>query len=553
MKNGNKQQDRRNKAGKSRQQGRAALKEFAGQTRFRAFADLLPEIIFELDLQGRIHFSNAKGFQMTGYSSEDLDNGLHVLELLTPKDRARASENIARIVAGEDVGLIEYMVRRKDGSTFPVMVHSSRIVQEQRVIGLRGIVIDLSERKKMEETLCIEESAIESSINAIALADLKANLTYVNEAFLTMWGYESAREIVGHNAVEFWKDKEKAQAIADSLQETGVWTGELVAERKDGSAFAVHLSTNVVKDPAGTPLCLMASFIDVSNLKQAEATLKTENEKLRVIMEQSPLGMSVTAKDGQYYHLNPKFVEIFGYTREDIPLIRDWLHKAYPDKNYRKEVIAAWIANRERCKHGEDSHQIVTVRCKDGSDKTIHFRSVVLEAGQQLTIYEDITEHQQTLDALKKREAELEIKTRTLEEMNATLRVLLGKRDEDKKEFSEAVMLNLRERIIPVLQRLKMGPLNPQQASFVSILESTLNDICSPFTRALSETHRGLTPTEIQIANFIKEGRSTKEIAEIMNLSPRTIDTHRDHLRRKIGIKNKKANLRSHLLSLFKY
>lgn len=522
----------------------------AGQKGFQSFADLLPEVIFETDPKGRIRFSNTRGFQLTGYSPDDLSKGLHVLDLLIPEDRARASENVARIVAGEDVGLIEYTVRRKDGSTFPVMVHSSPIVHEQRVIGLRGIVIDLSERKKMEETLRIKESAIESSINAIAMADLTANLTYVNKSFLTMWGYESTQEILGKNAVEFWKDKEKAQAVADSLQETGVWTGELVAERKDGSAFAVHLSTSLVNDGAGTPVCLLASFIDISSRKQAEAALKTENEKLRVMMEQSPLGMSVTAEDGKYYHLNPKFVEMFGYTREDIPMVRDWLHKAYPDKNYRKEVIAAWIANLERCKNGEGSPQIVTVRCKDGSDKIIQFRPVVLETGQQLTIYEDVTERQQMLDALKKREVELEIKTRTLEEMNAALRVLLRKRDEDKKAFDEAVLFNIKERVSPILEKLKKSVFDPAQAAYISILEANLNDICSPFTHALSTTYRALTPTEIQVASLIKEGRTTKEIAAVMNLSPRTIDTHRDNIRRKIGIKNKKANLRSHLLSL---
>jgi len=550
MNNEEKTKDQPIKEVEKMQQELAALQGSVGQKRFQAFADLLPEVIFETDPQGRIRFSNTRGFQLTGYSPDDLSNGLYVVDLLIPEDRVRARENIARVAATEDVGLAEYTVQRKDGSTFPAVVRSSPIVHDRKVIGIRGILMDISERKRIEETLQIKENAIESSINAIAMADLEANLTYVNKAFLTMWGYESKQEILGKNAVEFWQEQEGAQAVADTLKETDVWVGELIAKRRDGSVFDVHLSTGVVKDGAGTPLCLLASFIDISSRKQAEEALKRENEKLHVMMEQSPLGISLNDGGGRYQYINPKFVEMFGYTREDIPAVRDWLHKAYPDKNYRKEVIAAWLVNLEHCKYGEAPPQTFTVRCKDGSEKIIHFRPVVLETGQQLTIFEDITERQETEDSLKKREAELEIKTKTLEEMNAALRVLLKKRDEDKKERDEVVLFNVHELVYPFLEKLKKSPLDPKQAAYVSVLEANLNNICSPFTRALSTTYLGLTPTEIQVASLIKEGRTTKEIAEVMSLSPRTIDTHRDNMRRKIGIKNKKANLRSHLLSL---
>jgi PAS domain S-box-containing protein len=550
MKNEEKTKDQPIKEVEKMQQELAALQGSVGQKGFQAFADLLPEVIFETDPKGRIRFSNTRGFQLTGYSPKDLSNGLHVLDLCIPEDRARARENIASVAAMEDVGLTEYTVRRKDGSTFPAMVCSCPIIHDQSVIGLRGILMDLSDRKKIEETLRIKESAIESSITAIVMADLEANLTYVNKAFLTMWGYETEQEILGKNAVEFWQEKEEARAVADALKETDVWVGELIAKRRDGSAFDVHLSTSVVNDGAGSPLCLMASFIDISSSKRAEEALKKENEKLLVIMEHAPLGISLYDEAGHCQYINPKFVEMFGYTREDILIGREFFHKAFPDKAYRDTVIAAWISEHVHGRRGEARSRTFTVHRKDGSEKIIHFRPVTLETGQELTICEDITERQETEDSLKKREAELEIKTKTLEEMNAALRVLLRKRDEDKKERDEAVLFNVNELVFPFLEKLKKSPLDSKEAAYVSILEANLNNICSPFTRALSTTYLGLTPTEIQIASLIKEGRTTKEIAEVMSLSPRTVDAHRDNIRRKIGIKNKKANLRSHLLSL---
>jgi DNA-binding CsgD family transcriptional regulator len=84
----------------------------------------------------------------------------------------------------------------------------------------------------------------------------------------------------------------------------------------------------------------------------------------------------------------------------------------------------------------------------------------------------------------------------------------------------------------------------------LTILERNTNEIVSPFLRTLSSKYPNLTPTEIKVINFIKEGRTTKEVAVLLNASARTVEVHRDNIRKKLGLKNRKANLRSHLLSL---
>jgi len=150
---------------------------------------------------------------------------------------------------------------------------------------------------------------------------------------------------------------------------------------------------------------------------------------------------------------------------------------------------------------------------------------------------------------MKEREAELEIKTNSLEEVNTALRVLLRRREEDKTEIEEKVLLNVRELVVPFLERLKKSQLDPKQLSYTDILESNLNDIISPFSRTLSAKYLSLTPKEIQVANLIKQGKSTKDIGELMALSPRTIETHRKSLRKKLGLDKKKRNLRSRLLT----
>jgi PAS domain S-box-containing protein len=144
-----------------------------------------------------------------------------------------------------------------------------------------------------------------------------------------------------------------------------------------------------------------------------------------------------------------------------------------------------------------------------------------------IQLRDEIREREQAEETLRKREKELKNKTVQLQELNSALEILLKKRDEDKIELVQ-----------------------DKDQAFINIIESNLKDIISPFARRLTSKYLGLTPTEIQVANLIKQGKTTKDIAELSNLSPRTIEFHRDNIRTKLGIKNKKINLRTHLLSL---
>jgi DNA-binding CsgD family transcriptional regulator len=108
----------------------------------------------------------------------------------------------------------------------------------------------------------------------------------------------------------------------------------------------------------------------------------------------------------------------------------------------------------------------------------------------------------------------------------------------------------MKELIIPYLEKLKASGLEERQKAYVGILESNLNDIISTFPRRLSSSLFNITPTEMKIADLIKRGKTTKEIAVFLNTSTRAIEFHRANLRQKLGLKNKRANLRSHLLSI---
>ena len=158
--------------------------------------------------------------------------------------------------------------------------------------------------------------------------------------------------------------------------------------------------------------------------------------------------------------------------------------------------------------------------------------------------------HQDLEQRVKERTRELEEKAQNLEEVNTALKVLLKRLDEDKKAIEEKILFNLRQLIEPVLEKLKNSRQTERQKNLLDTLESNLKEITSSFACRMSNSFLKLTPTEIQVANFIRQGKTTKEIAEMLNLSPKTIEFHRNNIRTKIGIKNKKINLRTHLLSI---
>jgi DNA-binding CsgD family transcriptional regulator len=221
----------------------------------------------------------------------------------------------------------------------------------------------------------------------------------------------------------------------------------------------------------------------------------------------------------------------------------------------RKKIARAVISK------GKPINHIETIK---GRIKDVNVNPVMDIQGsvQSLAIFsKDITESKKAEEAQKKagrlleyrvaeRTRELERKTIELQELNTALEVLLRKRDEDREDLEERLLSNVKELALPYLQKIKGKIKDDNLNSYLNILESNLNNIISPFSQKLSAKYLNLTPTEIEIADLVKHGKSTKEIATLLTISGKTVETHRMNIRKKLGITNKKANLRTFLLSL---
>jgi DNA-binding CsgD family transcriptional regulator len=164
--------------------------------------------------------------------------------------------------------------------------------------------------------------------------------------------------------------------------------------------------------------------------------------------------------------------------------------------------------------------------------------------------HENITTLKCAEEALKKRELDLKHQAQSLQEANTALKVLLKRREEDKRELEEKVLSNVRNFIIPYINKLGRTRLDSSQKVYLEIIESHLNDVISPFLHQLSSRYLDFTPQEIQVATLARDGKMTKEIAEILNISTNAVHFHRKNIRKKLGLKSKRTNLRSYLLSL---
>ncbi len=162
----------------------------------------------------------------------------------------------------------------------------------------------------------------------------------------------------------------------------------------------------------------------------------------------------------------------------------------------------------------------------------------------------EIIDRKRAEKKLKKNEKELKDKSSALREVNTALNVLLKNREEDQAQMEDVIVANVKDLVQPFLEKLSQSKLDEKQATYVEIIQDNISNIISPFLRQIPMKFFDLTPTEIQIADLVRKDKTTKEIAQILNASTKTIEAHRNRLRKKLGLTNQRIQLRDYLMTL---
>jgi PAS domain S-box-containing protein len=268
----------------------------------------------------------------------------------------------------------------------------------------------------------------------------------------------------------------------------------------------------------------------------------------KALFDNAADGILVADIDSMKFYIgNNMICEMLGYSLEEIK------HMGVMDIHPPEDLAYATEQFKRLSRKEIVLSKDIPVMRKDGSIFYVDIKafSIPLNGGTYIAgIFRDITERKKTEESLKEKERELEIKAMNLEELNTALKVLLRKRDEDRIELEEKVLLNIKELVLPYLEKIRMSGLDKTQNAYADILESHLRDIVSSFSYRLSSVYMNLTPSEITVANLVRQGRTNKEIADLLNIAPRTAAFHRERIRKKLGIKNQKTNLKSLLSSM---
>ncbi|MEI6089934.1 MAG: PAS domain S-box protein [bacterium] len=246
------------------------------------------EGLMQVDNNDKIEFVNKKICEIFGYTSEELIGKIGNKIIIYNEDKDLIVEkNRTRLNGFSE----RYEVRgiTKSGEIIWLSISGSPILDLQgNTIGSVGLISDITERKKSEESLRIKDAAVKSSLSAIGLTDLNGGLIYANDAYCKMWGYETEQEILGKNISDFAFSQEQVVDVVALLKYGNGYLGDCSAIRKDGTLFEAQLSANMVTSSDGKPLCMMASFVDITERKNAEIQLTNEKIFSDFLIESLP-------------------------------------------------------------------------------------------------------------------------------------------------------------------------------------------------------------------------------------------------------------------------
>lgn len=326
--------------------------------------------------------------------------------------------------------------------------------------------------------------------------------------------------------------------LASILEGKKVDPSDYLIFAKDGTRRYIETSaTPVLKN--GRIFCIVCVVRDITRRRQAEENLLYERNFSQTVVESLPGLFFVLDEQGALLRWNDNLEIMTGYSAGEI--------RAMPavdllPENDRKESLKRI---QEIIRLGEISMETEMI-FKNGIRRMFRFHAKRLSYEGRLCIVGtgmDITDQ-------KRAENDLKRFAENLQDANIALRVLMQRRNEDQKDIEEKLQANVNDLIIPYLKKLKQATLEDRHKNHLQILEHNLREIISPFMKNLHAAHADLTPREIQIMDLIKQGKNNKEIAGLLNASLKTVETHRNHIRKKLNLVNARVNLRSYLLSV---
>ena len=566
------------------------------ERKYRLLVNNLPGVLYKGYKDWSVEFFDRKIELLTGYDVDEF-NALKMKwsDIIVEEDVEAAREHFIEALETDKSYLREYRIKSKTGDIHWIQERGQIVCDSKGDMEyVTGVFFDITRHKKAEDKLRKSERFLQNIFDAIqdgiSVLDKDLNIMRINNT-MVKW-YAHAMPFKGKKCYDFYHGRTKPCEICPSIRalDKGSLQMDIVPFVESGQSVGwLELYSFPILDAQGNPSGIVEYVRNITERMEAEQALRESEQRFRTVADFTYDWESWVAPDGTYQYVSPSCQRISGYSANEFLSDAKLFEKiVHPDDHklfirHLKDEIESmdaqtiefriitqngderWVAHICQPVFGDDgsflgrraSNRDITEKKRGETalrkahgelEKRVKERTAeLIKTNKELR--KEISNRKKAEKALKQKGMELEAKTIGLEEANTALKVLLKQREEDKVELEEKVLLNVRELVLPYLEKLKMKKLGEKERAYIGIMESNLNDIVSPFVHGLSSKLIKLSPTELQVTNLIKQGNTTKEIAEIMNLATSTIDFHRNNIRKKIGIKNKRINLKTYLSS----
>lgn len=446
---------------------------------------------------------------------------------------------------GEVIGVLMVMAPKLAEYFIPSVRNLAR-----HISAALELAYEHSERVSAQEAVRRSEehfrAIVENSPDMFVIVDRDGTITFVN---YVETGFELAK-VLGTNVYEYVVPElaESYRATHNRVLDTGQSEHIEVVNIADRT-FDCRL---VPLGEDGYVERVMVILTDITDRKRAEEALRQSEARYRQLFGSAPDAVFVLDKEGIIVECSDSAMYLYGYSKEEM------VEKHIIAFMHDSSVTGFWEGFPRGLSRDPVEGEIQIVR-SDGSAVQVWRKGVaLLDADGNVTgvlAYDrDITDRRRAEDLLRRHRDHLEKlvqeRTSSLEEANTALRVMLKTADQVKSEIEENVLFNVKQFVLPYLEEIKRTDLGERQRSYFEALEKSLDQVTSPFLHGASTQYLTLTPTELMVANLIKQGRTTKEMAEMLSMSARTVETHRYNIRTKLGLKNSTVNLRTYISSL---
>ncbi|MCP4567061.1 MAG: PAS domain S-box protein [FCB group bacterium] len=599
------------------------------EKRFRELADLMPEGVFEIDLDGQITFANRILIERFEYTRDELNSGLNFRQNIIPEDIPLAEANLAHIINSGEIQDKEYTALTKTGKTFPILIYPGPVISDGRISGIRGLLIDITARKQAEQlqlalyriandaviTQNLDEfyAAVRKDLSLvidtnnffIALRDEDTDtlsLAYLADdygpftsttvkktftSFVIKTGQpllateDTMRQMVESGEAEFIGTPPKVWLGAPLQTSSGI-LGAVVVQNYTNPTAYTEKDKEILQFVSGQIASAIERKRAEESLRQAHhnlelrvrertAELSETNRQLNVQIDHRIQAEEALRESDRRYDLatsagrvgvwdwnlatnemfvDPRLKVILGYKPEELDsTFEQFIQLLHPnDVDLVMEAGEAHLAGEAdiyECEH--------RLMHKDGRAiwvlaRGTAFRDARGKPSRLIGTQIDITDRKRAEKILKQTADELHRERKKLTEKNIALKQILDHIESSRKKYKEQIMNRVREAMLPLLNH----SMDTENQDLICDLEAVKDNLFNLVeTKAVVENDRlaTLTPRESEICRLIKNGLSSKQMSERLNLSVVTVHKHRERIRKKLGLTNKSVNLSSYLRS----